>query len=92
MARVLFADRVRGPLRGRVSRKRVRQHPIPRPGRLGGTGDAVGAALRRATVKWTSWSFLAIVGSLLFLALYLKDTEIREGVDRLSHFQLSPHS
>jgi hypothetical protein len=43
-------------------------------------------------VKWTSWSFLAIVGSLLFLALYLKDTEIRDGVDRLSHFQLSPHS
>jgi len=43
-------------------------------------------------VKWTSWSFLAIVGSLLFLALYLKDTEIRQVVDRLSHFQLSPHS
>jgi len=43
-------------------------------------------------VKWTSWGFLAIVGSLLFfLALYLKDTEIRDGVDRLSHFQLSPH-
>jgi hypothetical protein len=43
-------------------------------------------------VKWTSWGFLAIVGSLLFLALYLKDTEIRDGVDRLSHFQLPPHS
>jgi len=42
-------------------------------------------------VKWTSWGFLAIVGSLLFLALYLKDTEIRDGADRLSHFQLSPH-
>ena len=44
-----------------------------------------------SAVKWTSWGFLAIVGSLLFLALYLKHTEIRDGVDRLSHFQLSPH-
>ena len=25
-------------------------------------------------------------------ALYLKDTETRDGVDRLSHFQLPPHS
>lgn len=43
-------------------------------------------------MKWASWSFLAIVGSLLFLALYLKDTEIRNSVNRLSHVQLSPHS
>ena len=49
MARVLFSDRVRGPVRGRLSRKRVRQHPIPGAGRLGGTGDTVGAALRRAS-------------------------------------------
>ena len=41
-------------------------------------------------MKWTSWGFLAIVGSLLFLASYLKDAEIKDGVDRLSHFQLSP--
>ena len=43
-------------------------------------------------MKWASWSFLAIVGSLLFLALYLKDTEIRNSVNWLSHVQLSPHS
>ena len=92
MARVLFTDRARGPVRGRLSRKRVRQHPIAGAGRLGGAGDAVGAGLGGPAVKWTSWSFLAIVGSLLFLALYLKDTEIRQVVDRLSHFQLSPHS
>src|SRR5258708_4796755 len=34
-------------------------------------------------VKWTSWGFLAIIGSLAFLALYLKDREIKAGVDRL---------
>ena len=43
-------------------------------------------------MKWTFWGFLAMIGSLLFLALYLKDSEIRDGVNRLSHFQLSLHS
>ena len=42
-------------------------------------------------MKLTSWGFLALVGSLAFLVLYLKDREIRAGVDRLQHFRL-PHS
>jgi hypothetical protein len=43
-------------------------------------------------VKWTSWTFLAFVGSLLFLVLYIKDAEIRGGVDRLSHMKAPQHS
>jgi hypothetical protein len=46
MARVLFTDCVWGAVRGRVSRKRLRKHSIPSAGRVGGTGDAVGATLR----------------------------------------------
>ena len=43
-------------------------------------------------MKWTSWAFLAFVGSLLFLVLYIKDSEIKGGVDRLSHVKAPQHS
>jgi hypothetical protein len=43
-------------------------------------------------VKWTSWGFLAFVGSLAFLALYIKDREIRAGVERPRHLQIASHS
>jgi hypothetical protein len=43
-------------------------------------------------MKWTSWAFLAFVGSLIFLVLFLKDWEIRAGVDRLSKMNASPQS
>jgi hypothetical protein len=43
-------------------------------------------------VKWTSWGFLAIIGSLAFLALYLKDREIKAGVDRLYRMQFPRRS
>ena len=43
-------------------------------------------------MKWTSWGFLAFVGSLLFLVLYIKDSEIKGGVDRLSHVKAPQHS
>jgi hypothetical protein len=46
----------------------------------------------RIGMKWTSWAFLAFVGSLLFLVLYIKDSEINGGVDRLSHVKAPPHS
>ena len=46
----------------------------------------------RKGMKWTSWAFLAFVGSLLFLALYIKDSEIQGGVDRLSHVKAPQHS
>jgi hypothetical protein len=36
-------------------------------------------------MKLTSWGFLALVGSILFLGLYLKDHEIAAGVYRLAH-------
>jgi hypothetical protein len=34
-------------------------------------------------MKWTSWTFLAFVGSLMFLVLFIKDREIKSGIDRL---------
>jgi hypothetical protein len=43
-------------------------------------------------VKWTSWGFLALVGSLAFLVLYLKDRQIRGGVDRLHQMESLPQS
>ena len=42
--------------------------------------------------KLTSWSFLAFVGSLAFLVLFIKDWEIKTGTDRLSKMYLSPQS
>jgi hypothetical protein len=43
-------------------------------------------------MRWTSWAFLAFIGSLLFLVLFIKDWEIRRGVERLSKTKLSPQS
>jgi hypothetical protein len=43
-------------------------------------------------MKWTSWAFLAFVGSLMFLVLFTKDWEIKRGVERLSKTKLSPQS
>ena len=43
-------------------------------------------------MKWTSWAFLAFVGSLVFLVLFIKDWEIKKGVDRLSRMDVSPKS
>ena len=43
-------------------------------------------------MKWTSWGFLASIGSLAFLALYLKDREIKAGVDRLYRMQFPRRS
>jgi hypothetical protein len=40
-------------------------------------------------MKWTSWAILAFVGSLLFLVLFIKDWEIRAGVNRLSKMNQS---
>jgi hypothetical protein len=46
----------------------------------------------RAVMKWTSWAFLAFVGSLMFLVLFIKDWEIKRGIERLSKTKLSPQS
>ena len=35
-------------------------------------------------MKWTSWAFLAFLGSLAFLVLFIADHEMNAGVDRLS--------
>jgi hypothetical protein len=43
-------------------------------------------------VKWTSWGFLALIGSLVFLVLYLKDRQIRGGEDRLHQMESLPQS
>jgi hypothetical protein len=43
-------------------------------------------------MKWTSWAFLAFVGSLMFLMLFIKDWEIKRGIERLSKTKLSPQS
>ena len=43
-------------------------------------------------MKWTSWAFLAFVGSLIFLVLFIKDREIKAGVDRLSRTKIPPQS
>jgi hypothetical protein len=43
-------------------------------------------------MRWTSWAFLAFIGSLMFLVLFIKDWEIRRGVERLSKTKVSPQS
>jgi hypothetical protein len=40
-------------------------------------------------MKWTSWAFLAFVGSLIFLVVFIKDWQIKTGVDRLSKMNQS---
>jgi hypothetical protein len=43
-------------------------------------------------VKWTWWGFLALLGSLAFLLLYLIDMDRKASVERLYYMQLPPHS
>jgi hypothetical protein len=43
-------------------------------------------------MRWTSWAFLAFIGSMLFLVLFIKDWQIKRGVERLSKTKLSPQS
>jgi hypothetical protein len=43
-------------------------------------------------MKLLSWGFLAILGTLAFLGLYLADREMNAGVDRLQHMKLHPNS
>jgi hypothetical protein len=43
-------------------------------------------------MKWTSWTFLALVGSLMFLVLFIADRQTNAGVDRLSGMKLQPQS
>jgi hypothetical protein len=43
-------------------------------------------------MKWTSWAFLAFVGSIILLVLFMADRETKVGVDRLSRMNLPPQS
>jgi hypothetical protein len=43
-------------------------------------------------MKWTSWAFLAFLGSLAFLVLFIADHQMNAGVDRLSRMKLPPQS
>jgi len=45
-------------------------------------------------MKWTSWAFLAFVGFLLFLVLFIADRQMkaRAGEDRLSRMKVLPQS
>ncbi len=38
-------------------------------------------------MKWTSWAFLAFLGSLAFLVLFIADRQMNAGVDRLSRMK-----
>ncbi len=43
-------------------------------------------------MKWTSWAFLAFLGSLAFLVLFIADRQMNAGVDRLSGMKIPPQS
>jgi hypothetical protein len=43
-------------------------------------------------MKWTFWAFLAFVGSIIFLVLFMADRETKVGMDRLSRTNLPPQS
>jgi len=43
-------------------------------------------------MKWTSWAFLAFLGCLAFLVLFIADQQKNAGVDRLSTMKLPPQS
>jgi len=43
-------------------------------------------------MKWTSWAFLAFLGSLAFFVLFIADQQKNAGVDRLSTMKLPPQS
>jgi hypothetical protein len=42
-------------------------------------------------MKLLSWGFLAILGTLVFLGLYLADREMNADIDRLQHMKLHPN-
>jgi hypothetical protein len=54
------------------------------------------SALRRTqedrAMKYTSWTILAFVGSLIFLVLFIKDWETKMDADKLSRVKLPHHS
>ena len=43
-------------------------------------------------MKWTSWAFLAFIGSLCFFVLFIADQQMNAGVDRLSRMKIPPQS
>ena len=43
-------------------------------------------------MKPISWTFLAFVGSLIFLVLFIADREMNAAVDRLSKVRIPPQS
>ena len=43
-------------------------------------------------MKWNSWAFLAFLGTLAFLVLFIADHQMNAGVDRLSRMKLPPQS
>ena len=43
-------------------------------------------------MKGTSWVFLAFVGSLIFLVLFVADWQMTAGVDRLTKIKIPPQS
>jgi hypothetical protein len=43
-------------------------------------------------MRWTSWAFLVFIGFVMFLVLFIKDWEIKKGVERLSKTKVSPQS
>jgi hypothetical protein len=43
-------------------------------------------------MKWTSWAFLAFLGSLAFLVQFIADGQMNAGVDRLSGRKIPPQS
>jgi len=42
-------------------------------------------------MKWTSWAFLAFLGSLAFLVLFIADQQMNARVDRLSTMRTQVH-
>ncbi len=43
-------------------------------------------------MKWTSWAFLAFLGSVASLVLFIADRQMNAGVDRPSRMKLPPQS
>ena len=39
-------------------------------------------------MKWTSWAFLAFIGSLCFFVLFIADQQMNAGVDALSTIKI----
>jgi len=47
---------------------------------------------RKSTMQRKYWGFLALLGSLIFLVLFIADRQRRADVDKLSEEQLPPRS